>query len=69
MPKPMKYRDLIRRLRKHNCTWRDAKGSHEMWSCCEQHTVPVKVETEVSSGVVGDVISKLQCLPKGWWTT
>ena len=67
MPKAMKYRDLAAKLRKLGCTYRPAKGDHEMWTCpCGGHSVVIPHDTEVSQGVVVDAVRKLACLPKGW---
>jgi hypothetical protein len=63
----MKYRDVERALLRHGCRWEQGKGDHIKWFCpCGQHIAVVTQARNVSPGVVGDVISKLACLPKGW---
>jgi predicted RNA binding protein YcfA (HicA-like mRNA interferase family) len=65
--KPMKYRDIAKQLRRQGCTSRPGKGDHEIWTCpCGKHQGVVTRPGEVSSGVVGDLIKKLECLPEGW---
>jgi predicted RNA binding protein YcfA (HicA-like mRNA interferase family) len=64
--KPMKYRDIVKRLRKHNCTHRAGKGDHVVWTSPAGKIVSIPKHREVSPGVVGDIIDKLTDLPEGW---
>jgi hypothetical protein len=67
MPKPMKYREIRKALMTTGCTYRNAKGDHEVWYCpCGRHMVVVVTSPVVSPGVVGDIIKKMACLEKGW---
>lgn len=67
MVKPMRYRDIQKALLANGCTWRQAKGDHEMWYCpCGQHMVAVDTARMVSPGVVRGIIRSLTCLPEGW---
>jgi hypothetical protein len=62
----MRYRDLRKALLAYACTSRPGKGDHEMSYCpCGEHLAVVTTGGTVSAGVVGDVIKKLSCLPKG----
>ncbi len=63
----MKYRDIVKALRANGCTDKPGKGSHVNWYCpCGKHIATIGAHREVSPGVVGDTIKKLECLPKGW---
>ena len=63
----MKYRDTAAALRSHGCTSKPGKGDHEKWYCpCGEHMAVVVRASENAPGVVGDVIKKMSCLPKGW---
>lgn len=65
----MEYRRLRKALTKHGCTFAPGKGDHEKWyRPCGRHMAVVTKPGEVSPGVVADVIKKLQCLPKEWWS-
>ncbi|WP_082043515.1 type II toxin-antitoxin system HicA family toxin [Mobilicoccus massiliensis] len=67
MTKPMKYRDLARRLRSHGCTPKPGKGDHEKWYCpCGKHMAVITRTRDVSPGVVDDTRKKLTFLPEGW---
>lgn len=67
MAKAMKYRVVVKALRRHGCTSKPGKGDHEKWYCpCGRHIAVVTRGGDISPGVVGDVIKKLECLPKGW---
>lgn len=67
MPKPMKYRDVAKRLRAQGCTSAQGKGDHEKWYCpCGNHIAVITQSGDVSAGVVKDTIQKMTCLPKGW---
>lgn len=67
MVSSMKYRDVALKLNANGCRSEQGKGSHVKWYCpCGQHMTAVPRHQTVSPGVVRDVISKMQCLPKGW---
>lgn len=69
MTKPMEYRRLSKALTEQGCTAKQGKGDHEKWYCpCGDHMAVVTKPGVVSPGVVADVIKKMQCLPKGWWS-
>ncbi|MGL5864078.1 MAG: type II toxin-antitoxin system HicA family toxin, partial [Phycicoccus sp.] len=65
MPRPMKYRVVAKALRKHGYTSRPGKGDHEVWtcSCGRKHVAVITKPGEISPGVIGDTIKKMQCLP------
>ncbi len=65
----MKNRDIAKALRSNGCTEKPRRGggSHVNWHCpCGKHIATVPVHRDVSAGVVGDTIKKLECLPEGW---
>jgi hypothetical protein len=63
----MRYRDIQAALLDSGCRWTQGKGDHEKWYCpCGEHMAVVATARVVSPGVVGDLIKKLACLPKGW---
>jgi hypothetical protein len=65
----MRYRDVRKALLREGCSSKSGKGDHEKWFCpCGQHIAVVTRGGTVSAGVVGDLIKKLACLPKGWLT-
>lgn len=65
--KAMRYRDIRRSLVAYGCTSRPGKGDHEKWFCpCGHHMGVITRPGDVSAGMVGDIIKKLACLPKGW---
>lgn len=67
MAKDVRYRDLRARLLSHGCTPKQGKGDHAKWFCpCGRHIAVVTQSRTVSPGVVGDVVKKMACLPKGW---
>lgn len=67
MVKPMKYRDVEAALLRNECRWTQGKGDHVKWYCpCGEHIAVASRASNVSAGVVGDLIKKLACLPEGW---
>lgn len=67
MTKPVRYRVLERRLLAEGCTSRPGKGDHVVWYCpCGEHVAVATKARLVSPGVVGDILTKLACLPEGW---
>jgi predicted RNA binding protein YcfA (HicA-like mRNA interferase family) len=65
MAKEMKFRDIAKKLHTAGATYRDAKGSHVMWSCCSAHSMSSSNKV-VSAGVVRKLVQALTCLPEGW---
>ena len=67
MTKAMKYRDLVKAMRKQGCTSRQGKGDHEVWMCpCGKHQTVITQTNMVSPGVARQAEQRLSCLPKGW---
>ena len=67
MTKPVRYRVLKRALLAQGCTSRPGKGDHIVWYCpCGEHVAVATSTRIVSPGVVGDIMTKLACLPEGW---
>lgn len=67
MPKPMKYRDVAKVLKRIGATSRPGKGDHEVWTCpCGAHMAVITKPGEISPGVIGDLIKKFECQEKGW---
>lgn len=71
MPKPQKYRDVVRVLRANGWVLlRRGKGDHEVWGmpqtsgAGQKHTIPH--HGEVSAGVIGDLMKKLATTPENW---
>lgn len=68
MPKPQKYRDVIRVVKDNGWVFlRQGKGSHEIWGLRDEsqaHSIPH--HDEVSAGVVGSLTKKLQNVPQSW---
>ncbi|MWV49428.1 addiction module toxin, HicA family [Rathayibacter sp. VKM Ac-2803] len=68
MPKPQKYRDVVRVLRSHG--WillRQGKGSHELWGLPDESVKESLVRHgEVSAGVVRQLARKLPEVPREW---
>jgi hypothetical protein len=51
----------------NGCTWRVGKGDHLVWyRPGGEHMAVITTGGMISPGVVGDVIKKPGCLPKGW---
>lgn len=60
-------RTLSRALRRQGCFSRSGKGDHEIWYCpCGRHMAVVTTKSTVSPGLVRQVVTRLECLPKGW---
>ena len=68
MPKPQKHRDVIKVVRANGWVLlRQGKGSHEIWGLVDEsqaHSIPH--HQEVSAGVIGGLIKKLQVVPQSW---
>ncbi|KRC31685.1 toxin HicA [Oerskovia sp. Root918] len=68
MPKPQKYRDVIKALKANGWVLlRDGKGSHELWGLPdESQKASIPRHGEVSAGIVGQLIKKLDQAPQNW---
>ncbi|MBD7980119.1 type II toxin-antitoxin system HicA family toxin [Oerskovia merdavium] len=68
MPKPQKYRDVIEALKANGWVLlRDGKGSHELWGLPdESQKASIPRHGEVSAGIVGQLIKKLDQAPQNW---
>lgn len=68
MPKPQKYRDVVRFLRGQGWVLlRQAKGSHEIWSDpVAGSKLSIPVHKEVSAGIVGQIVREIPGAPKSW---
>jgi predicted RNA binding protein YcfA (HicA-like mRNA interferase family) len=68
MPKPQKYRDVVKILRSQG--WillRQGKGSHELWGKPDESIKEsIPKHGEVSAGVIGQLIKKLPTVPSNW---
>lgn len=67
--KPMAKRLVVRALTRQGCRKTSEQGIHEKWGCppaCGKHTTSVPRHSEVTAGVLGNIIRDLPCLPKGW---
>lgn len=71
MPKPQKYRDVIRVAKANG--WmliRRGKGDHEIWGLPDAHTAndkhTIPHHSQVSAGIIGDLIKKLPHTPHNW---
>lgn len=68
MPKPQKYRDVVKVLRSQGWVLlRQGKGSHEVWGLPDEsvkETVPR--HSEVSAGVIQQLMKKLPEAPREW---
>mgnify|MGYP002714166171 CR=1 FL=1 len=59
MPKPMKYRDVAKRLRAQGCTSAQGKGDHEKWRNGTTWTI-ITQTTECSPKVVKDALDAIE---------
>ncbi|QCV95981.1 type II toxin-antitoxin system HicA family toxin [Acidipropionibacterium acidipropionici] len=68
MPKPQKYRDVVRFLRAQGWVlFRQAKGSHEIWSDpATGSKLSIPNHREVSAGIVAQIIREIPGTPKSW---
>lgn len=68
MPKPQKYRDVVKFLKSQGWVFlRQAKGSHEMWGLPDgsvKESIPK--HGEVTAGIVGQLMKKLPTYPSEW---
>lgn len=67
MPRPQKYRDVIKVIRSNGWVFlRQGKGSHEIWGLPDEsvmHSIP---HHEVGGFVLGDLMKKLASVPRNW---
>ncbi|MWV76040.1 type II toxin-antitoxin system HicA family toxin [Rathayibacter rathayi] len=68
MPKPQKYRDVVKFLRSQGWVLlRQGKGSHELWGLPDESVKEiVPRHSEVSAGVIQQLIKKLPETPREW---
>jgi predicted RNA binding protein YcfA (HicA-like mRNA interferase family) len=68
MPKPQKYRDVTKFLRSRGWVClRNGKGSHEIWGTEDgTMTISIPAHTEVSAGVVKQIIGAFPDAPDNW---
>lgn len=68
MPKPQKYRDVIRFLKSQGWVFlRDAKGSHEIWGDPETGAyISIPNHKEISAGIIRQIIAVFPDAPQGW---
>ena len=67
--KPMPKRKVVKALLAQRCVKVSEQGKHEKWRCpspCSQHVTALTRHTEVTAGVVRNLIEDLKCLPTGW---
>lgn len=68
MTRPQKYKDVIKALQARGWVFlRDGKGSHEIWGLPDEsakHSIPR--HREISAGVIGDLVKKLDNPPTNW---
>lgn len=68
MPKPQKYRDVVKFLRSQGWVFlRQGKGSHELWGLPDESVKEsVPHHREVSAGVIQQLAKKLPEIPQEW---
>jgi hypothetical protein len=67
MAKPMKLRDVERKLLAHGCGVVADDGNHTKWTCpCGQYSANIARHRVISPGVVRSTGQRMECLPKGW---
>ncbi|WP_461514993.1 type II toxin-antitoxin system HicA family toxin [Rathayibacter agropyri] len=68
MPKPQKYRDVVKVLRASGwVVLRQGKGSHELWGLPDQSVrETIAHHDEVSAGVIRQLMRKLPAVPQEW---
>ncbi|MCI1749572.1 MAG: type II toxin-antitoxin system HicA family toxin [Acidipropionibacterium sp.] len=68
MPKPQKYRDVVRFLRAQGWVLlRQAKGSHEIWSDpATGAKLSLPVHGEISAGIIKQIIREVPGTPTSW---
>jgi predicted RNA binding protein YcfA (HicA-like mRNA interferase family) len=68
MPKPQKYRDVVKFIKTQGWVFlRQGKGSHELWGLPDESVKEsIPAHGEVSAGVVGALMKKLPSSPNNW---
>jgi hypothetical protein len=67
MSKPMKRRDVIRRLTDIGATVLREGAEHTVYACpCGHHRAALPRHTEITPGVVGNIGKAMECQEKGW---
>lgn len=68
MPKAQKYRDVIKVVKANGWVFlRAGKGSHELWGLPDSSVKEsIPHHSEVSAGVVGQLMKKLKHTPDSW---
>lgn len=68
MPKPQKYRDVIKFLKSQGWVFlRDGKGSHEIWGDPNSGAyISIPAHKEISAGVVRQIMQAFPNAPQGW---
>jgi len=68
MPRPQKYRDVVRVLRSQGWVLlRQGKGSHELWGLPDESVkVVLPRHRDVSAGIVGQLSKALPEVPENW---
>lgn len=68
MPKPQKYRDVIKFLNSKGWVLlRQQKGSHEKWGDPNDKRLHLTIpHHEISSGIVKQIIEMFPDAPEGW---
>ncbi|MFN8074587.1 MAG: hypothetical protein U0Q15_04085 [Kineosporiaceae bacterium] len=69
MPKPLKTKVVIAKLRAAGFTFVRHGAEHDVYrcGCSSEHTVAVVRHTETSAGVVGGYALRAPCLRRDWW--
>jgi predicted RNA binding protein YcfA (HicA-like mRNA interferase family) len=63
----MAKRLVVKALTDHGCYKVSERGIHEKWGCpCGQHVTSVPRHSEITAGVIRNLIRDLACLPEGW---
>jgi len=68
MPKPQKYRDVIKHIKSQGrVLLRQGKGSHELWGLPDESVKEsIPNHGEVTAGIVGQLMKKLPTTPQSW---
>lgn len=68
MPRPQKYRHVVRELRAQGWVLlRQGKGSHELWGLPDESVKEsIPKHGQVSAGVIGQLLKKLAKPPAHW---
>ncbi len=68
MPKPQKYRDVVKFLRSQGWVLlRQGKGRHEIWGSQDDERMTIIIpHHEVSAGIVRQIIATIPDAPRNW---